>query len=71
MQIITGTLREDVCTFVTISRLILLRMRNVLDKFCRENENTFYVQLPYPEYLAIYEIMWTNMVLPERPQITM
>ena len=25
----TGTLHEDVCTFVTIPQLILLRMRNV------------------------------------------
>ena len=36
----TGTLHEDVFTFMTISRSILLRMRNVLDKSCRENQNT-------------------------------
>jgi hypothetical protein len=46
-------------------------MRNVSDKFCGESENTFYVQLPFAEYRAIYEIMWTNMGLPDRPQITM
>ena len=50
MQRLTGTLREDVCSFMKISRPNLLRMRNMLDKFYRENENTFYVQLPYPEY---------------------
>ena len=33
MRIITGALREDPCTFMTIPRLILLRMRNVPDKF--------------------------------------
>jgi superfamily I DNA and RNA helicase len=70
MQRITGNLREDICTFMTISRLILLRMRNIVDKFCRENENTFLVQLPYPEYGKVYEIMWTNLLLPDRPQIT-
>jgi hypothetical protein len=31
----TGALREFLCTFVTISLLILLRLRNVLDKMCR------------------------------------
>jgi hypothetical protein len=36
----TGTLREDQYTFVIISRRILLRMRNVSDKRCRENQNT-------------------------------
>ena len=29
---------------MTISRWILLRMRNVSDKSCKENQNTFYVQ---------------------------
>jgi hypothetical protein len=37
-----GTLHENVFTFMTISRLILLRMRNVLDKSCRENQNTHF-----------------------------
>ena len=35
-----GTLHEDVFTFMTISRWILLRIRNVLDRSCRENQNT-------------------------------
>ena len=35
-----GTLHEDLCTFMIISRLILLRMRNVSDKHYRENQNT-------------------------------
>jgi hypothetical protein len=40
-----GTLREDVSTFMPISRLIVLRMRNILDKTYRENtKHTFYVQ---------------------------
>jgi hypothetical protein len=32
----TGTLREDLCTFMIISRPILLRFRNVSDKSCRK-----------------------------------
>ena len=34
------TLPEAVCTFMIISRLILLRMRNISDKSRRESQNT-------------------------------
>ena len=40
---ITATLHEDQCTFMIISRWILLRMRNVSDKSCRENQNTRFI----------------------------
>jgi hypothetical protein len=40
-------------------------MRNISDKFCRKNENIFYVQ-----NRAVYEIMWKDMVEPEGPQMT-
>ena len=40
----TDTLREDQHTFLIIPRSILLRMKDVSDKSCRENQNTFYVQ---------------------------
>ena len=39
---ITGTLHEDVSAFLTIS-LNSFRMRNILDKFCRENQNTHFI----------------------------
>jgi hypothetical protein len=35
-----GNLHKGVRTFMTISRWILLRMRNVSNKSCRENQNT-------------------------------
>ena len=38
-----GTLYEDLHTFVIISRSFILRMRNVSDKSCTENENTHFV----------------------------
>ena len=41
---ITDTLYEDLCTYTTLSRWILLRIRNISDKNCRENQNTFYVE---------------------------
>ena len=52
--------------FVVISRWILRRMRNVLDKSCRENENTFYV---FRENLAVCEIMWKNIVEQDMPHM--
>ena len=40
---ILGTLHEDVFIFMTISLQILLRMRNISDKSCRENKNTYFM----------------------------
>jgi len=37
----TSTLHEDHCTFFIISRSFLIRMRNISDKSCKENRNTF------------------------------
>jgi hypothetical protein len=39
-----GTLHEDKCVLMTVSRSVLLRMRKVSDKICRENRNAFYVK---------------------------
>jgi hypothetical protein len=54
---------EDAFTFMTISRSVLLRMRNVTGKSCRENKTThFTLNNFFPESRAVYEIMWKNMV---------
>jgi hypothetical protein len=39
---IMGTLQEDICTFVTITCWILLSIRKISDKSCRENQNTHF-----------------------------
>jgi hypothetical protein len=39
---ITGTLHED-CFFMIIFRSVFLRMRNVSDKSCTENQNTHFM----------------------------
>jgi hypothetical protein len=39
----TGTLHEDQCKFVIIYRSVRLRMRNVTDKICIENQNTHFI----------------------------
>ena len=49
---------EGICTFMFISRWVLLRMRNISDKNCTENQNTFYVQYFSSENLGL----WTNNV---------
>jgi len=38
-----GTSLEDLNTFCIMSRSVLVRMRNVSDKSCRENQNTHFV----------------------------
>jgi hypothetical protein len=48
-----------------VSRWILLRLRNVSDKRCREMFHNF-----FPENRAVYEVPWKNMAEPDRPQMT-
>jgi len=39
-------------------------MRNVLDKICRANQNTYFVFNNFfpPENCAVYETVWKNIV---------
>jgi hypothetical protein len=45
-------------------------MRNVSEKSCTENQNTFNVLEHFPENRAVCEIMLKNIVEPVRPQMT-
>jgi hypothetical protein len=55
---------------MTISRLIILRIRYVLDKSCWENENALFMFSKFfSENRAVYGIMSKNVVEPERPQM--
>jgi hypothetical protein len=55
-----------------ISRSFLLRIKNVSDKRCRENQNPHFVfgNIFFFEGRAVYEIMWKNTVERGRPQMT-
>jgi hypothetical protein len=65
----TDTLHEDVFMFMTISRRILIRIRNFSNKSCRENQNThFTFNNFFFENCAIYEIM-KNLMEPETLQM--
>jgi hypothetical protein len=49
-------------------------MRNVSDKIYSGNQNTHFMfnNSPHPSLLkiALFEIMWKNVVQPDRPQMT-
>jgi hypothetical protein len=54
---------------MTISRWIPLRTKNVLDKSCRENQNTRFMPSNFfPENRTVNEILSKNMTEPGRPQ---
>jgi hypothetical protein len=48
---------------------VLLRMRNVSDKCCRENKKYFTFNNFFFENRAVYEMMGKNTVEPGRPQM--
>ena len=55
-----ATVNEDQYTFMIISSTFLPKMRNVSDKNCRENQDTFFIfKKPFffLENHVIYEIM--------------
>jgi hypothetical protein len=68
---ITGTLHEDQYRYLVTSCSLLLRMKNVSDKVCKENINTYFM-LNHFFFLKIVPFMrrWKNMVQPDRPQMT-
>jgi len=43
MTRLTGTLHEDQYTSCVISRSAFRRMRNISEKCCRENQDTYFV----------------------------
>jgi hypothetical protein len=53
-----------------ISRSGYHRMGNVSDESCRENQSTLFVfRNIFSSEIAVYEIMWKNIVEPDRPQM--
>jgi len=64
-----GILHEDQHTFLIISCSLLLRMKNVSDKSCKENQNTHCMFSNFFKNCAVYEITWKNIVELGRPQI--
>jgi hypothetical protein len=60
MTRITGTLHEDLCTFMVIFRLIITIMRHVSEKkSCRENHNTHFIFSILPPRISCH--LWENI----------
>ena len=69
----TDTSHGDQCqyTFFIPSRSVLLRMRNVSEKSCRENQNTHFMYYAFFfRKSCFYEIMWKNIIELDKPQMT-
>ena len=76
---IRGTLHEDLCAFMGISRSALI-MRNVSDRTCRKNQNTHFIFIiPFFRKWGLFldhlekcgrAIIWKNVVEPDRSHMT-
>ena len=54
-----------------LPRSVLLRMRNVSDKSCTENQNTHFVfNFFFLGNRAVFEIAWKNIAQRDRPRVT-
>ena len=61
------TLHEDLCTFMIISRSVLLRMSDFSCRSCIISQITIIMFNNFsPENRAFYDIMWRNMVETDR-----
>ena len=50
--------RKDLCTLMLISRSVLLRMRNISDRSCRENQNTrSFLSKPSPKIVLFMKFI--------------
>ena len=63
-----------VCALFIISRSVLLTVRNVLDTGAEKIKTRILYAVTFSFYFeirAVYEIMWKNMVQPDRPDDNM
>jgi len=66
-----GTSQKDQRPFMIVFRWVFRRTRSVLDKSCRENQNTRFTFINlFLENRAVYEIMCKNVVETGRPEMT-
>jgi hypothetical protein len=63
MTRIVVTLHEELCTFIPVSFSVIILVRNISGKSCRENQNTnFMFSTFFSENRADCEIMWKNVI---------
>jgi hypothetical protein len=67
MTRITGTLCEDLCTFMITPRWILLKMENIWDKYCREfRDKNIWSTIFFSENHDVYDITWKKYGTPRQ-----
>ena len=66
----TGTLHEELCTFMITSRSILVRMRMFQTNVVQKIKTHFMFNNFFFENCDFYEIMWKYTVQPDRPKTT-
>ena len=66
----TGTLHENQYIFMIISHSVPSTMRNVSDRYCENQTTHFMLNNIFCKNRAFYEIMWKNIVEPDRPLMT-
>jgi hypothetical protein len=64
------SLREYLRKFMIPSHFAFLRMRNISDEVCRHNHTHILYSVTLSENRAVYEVIWQNMVEPDRPLMT-
>jgi hypothetical protein len=68
---ITGTLHEVRCTVLIITpAVVVVGMRNVSDKSCRESQNTNFMLNNFTKIMPFFKLCEKNVVEPSRPQTT-
>ena len=66
----TGTLHENLCAFLIMSRSVPLGMKNVSDKIVQKIKTQVSCSITFLfGNRAVYEIMWKNVVERGRPQM--
>jgi hypothetical protein len=64
---VTGTLNEDLCTFLIIASWVIFGIRTVSDNSCRENQNTnFMFSNPFPRivpFMRWCENVWYSQTV--------
>jgi hypothetical protein len=64
------TVHEDDYTFSIIPPSVLLRMRNISDKFV-EKIRTHFISSFFVRIRCLFRVTWRNIVLSDRTQMTM
>jgi hypothetical protein len=55
---------------MVVSPWILLNMKNISIKICSEMQNKFLYSISLSENRTVFEIMWENILEPDRPHMT-